>query len=264
MMAIILAAGRGSRLGRLTDEQPKCRTRLAGRTLLDWQLDAIRAAGIDDILVVGGYRADRLAGRGYAVLDNPRWAESNMVVSLVCAAPALARQPTIVCYGDGVYHPETLRRLAAASGDIVVAADGLWERLWRARFPNPLHDAESFCARAGRLVEIGARPAALDDVEAQYMGLLKFTPAGWQRVARHLETLSRRARDKLDMTALLRGLLAAGVIVRTVTVQGRWVEVDSENDVRVYEACLADAEAGAHAWSHDWRWPGCAALENGR
>ena len=46
MKGIILAAGRGSRMGVLTDERPKCLTVLAGRTLLEWQIEAMRKAGI--------------------------------------------------------------------------------------------------------------------------------------------------------------------------------------------------------------------------
>ena len=62
--AIILAAGRGSRLGHLTDVLPKCLTVVAGRTLLDWMLGALRDAGIERVLIVGGY--------GYGSLESYR------------------------------------------------------------------------------------------------------------------------------------------------------------------------------------------------
>ena len=61
MKAIILAAGRGSRMKLLTDETPKCLIKLRGKSLLDWQLSALRAAGITDIAIVTGYRRDLLA-----------------------------------------------------------------------------------------------------------------------------------------------------------------------------------------------------------
>ena len=54
--AIILSAGQGSRLGHLTDDRPKCLIEFNGRTLLDRQLDALAANGIEEVVVVTGFR----------------------------------------------------------------------------------------------------------------------------------------------------------------------------------------------------------------
>jgi len=59
MKAIILAAGRGSRMKNLTDERPKCLVELRGNPLLDWQLAALLEAGIDRIAIDTGYRQNR-------------------------------------------------------------------------------------------------------------------------------------------------------------------------------------------------------------
>ena len=64
MKAIILAAGRGSRMKKLTDERPKCLVKLRGKTLLDLQLDALKSAGISQIAIVTGYKRKLLANRG--------------------------------------------------------------------------------------------------------------------------------------------------------------------------------------------------------
>ncbi|MBK1652709.1 sugar phosphate nucleotidyltransferase [Halorhodospira halochloris] len=60
MRAIILAAGQGTRLRPLTDDRPKCMVELEGKPLLEHQLEVLRGAGIEDIHVVGGYRAEWL------------------------------------------------------------------------------------------------------------------------------------------------------------------------------------------------------------
>ena len=59
---VILAAGRGSRMKSLTDEKPKCLLNLAGKSLLFWQIEALRKAGINNILVVSGYKGELLQG----------------------------------------------------------------------------------------------------------------------------------------------------------------------------------------------------------
>src|SRR5215203_6747370 len=57
---IILSAGQGSRLGHLTTDQPKCLIEFNGRTLLDRQLDALAANGVDEVVVVTGFRDDQI------------------------------------------------------------------------------------------------------------------------------------------------------------------------------------------------------------
>ena len=83
--AIILAAGRGSRMKEMTAEKPKCLTMLYGRPLLEHQLSALRSAGITDIAVVTGYMREALTSYDLVEFHNSRWAETNMVASLCCA-----------------------------------------------------------------------------------------------------------------------------------------------------------------------------------
>ena len=96
MKAIIVAAGRGRRLGTETDGIPKCMVTVGGRPILHWQLDALAAAGVDDVVIVRGYLGDRIAGadrRGTALrfIDNPDWANNNILTSLLYAERRDAR-----------------------------------------------------------------------------------------------------------------------------------------------------------------------------
>lgn len=243
MKALILAAGRGSRMGGLTEDRPKCLVELGGRPLIDWQMSALARAGIDEIGIVRGYRGDRLAGHGVRHFDNPRWADSNMVVSLLAADEWLAEASIIVSYADIVYGADTVRALLAApSAPITLSYDPDWLWLWRQRFPDPLSDAESFRLDGGRIVDIGRRVGDLREIEGQYMGLLRFQPDGWQAVKKLLAGMSPGEVDRLDMTSLLRRLIERGTEVRGVAAVGRWGEVDSVSDLRLYETLLARKE----------------------
>ena len=254
MKAIILAAGRGSRMGVRTNDSPKCLTVLAGQTLLQWQIDALTAAGIDRMAVVTGYLADKIEAPEAGRFHNPRWQTTNMVMSLACASDWLEEDDCVVSYSDIVYRPDAVRRLRRARGDIALTYDRHWLALWSERFEDPLDDAETFRTdAAGRLVEIGRRASCVDDIKGQYMGLLKFTPTGWRQVERTLDALSPADRDRLDMTALLGRLIEAGVAVDTVAVDGGWCEVDTEADLARYAARIAAQPRGDGQWSHDWR-----------
>ncbi|MBW6437316.1 phosphocholine cytidylyltransferase family protein [Actinoplanes hulinensis] len=240
MRGIILAAGRGSRLGGLTAERPKCLVPLAGRPLLDWQRAALTAAGISDLAVVVGYRRELVDAADLTVLHAARWAETNMVGSLLAAEKWLSAGPCVVSYADIVYSAATVRRLAAAPGELAIAYDPAWAELWRRRFADPRDDAETFrLAADGALADIGARPATMEEVQGQYMGLLRFTPPAWSAVRALLDTLSPAEVDALDMTSLLRMLLSAGRRIETVACDGAWGEVDSGTDLAVCEDLVA-------------------------
>lgn len=250
MRAIILAAGRGSRMGTLTDDRPKCLTKCAGRTLLEWQLKAIRSVGIHDIAVVRGYRAETINPPGCIWFENHNWSNTNMVSSMTCADKWLQHDDCIVSYSDIVYHPEILQRLSGHSGEIVVSYDEQWLSLWKERFENPLEDAETFRLRPNDTLEsIGARAQSVNDIQGQYMGLLKISPSGWNRITNVLDDLPKDQSSQLDVTALLQLLLRSGIKIHTNPTKGRWCEVDTDNDLYLYENRLNRSN-----WTHDWRW----------
>src|ERR1019366_10510969 len=183
MRAVILAAGRGSRMGALAEGRPKCLVELAHKPLIRRQIAALRAGGVSDIGIVRGYLGHMIDIQDVSCFENPRWAETNMVMSLVAAASWLQADSVVISYADIFYRQDIVRDVIAASGDLVVAYDRNWRDLWTRRFADPLSDAETFRTDArGDLIEIGRRAKHLDDVEGQYMGLLKFTPTAWRAV----------------------------------------------------------------------------------
>jgi L-glutamine-phosphate cytidylyltransferase len=235
MKGLILAAGRGSRMGALTADRPKCMMEIGGRTLFDRQCAALLGAGCVEIGVVRGWQGHVFDAHAVRAFDNPRWAETNMVRSLECAAEFLASGPCLVSYADIFYPAAAAAKLALAPAPLAIAYDREWLALWRLRFADPLSDAETFrLAPDGALAEIGRKPSTLGEVEGQYMGLLKFEPAGWRSVATLLAATSPARVDKLDMTSLLGLLLAQGTRIAAVPVPGPWGEVDSESDLDLY------------------------------
>lgn len=248
MKAIILAAGRGSRLGSITAEQPKPLTVLAGKPLLQWQIAALQSAGVEAVHLVSGYCSQALEPYGDSRLFNPHWATSNMVRSLLRADELLSVEPMLVCYGDIVYRPDIIQSLMSCPAPLAITYDRDWWSLWSARFEDPLSDAESFRQADGQLLSIGEKVSDLQQIEGQYMGLLKFTPQGWQQVRSLMATLSPEQIDRLDMTSLLRRLLDQGTAIATVAISGGWVEVDNPSDIALYERRVAEP-----GWSHDWQ-----------
>ena len=171
--AIILAAGRGSRMKHLTDDKPKCLNELHGKPLLQYQLDALRGAGITEIGIVSGYQREKLQPFGLYEFFNERWAQTNMVSSLECAASWLGSDTVIVSYSDIFYDASAVTTLLNCEAKLAVAYDPQWLSQWQGRFADPLSDAETFRIDENqRLLEIGNKPNAISEVQGQYMGLL--------------------------------------------------------------------------------------------
>lgn len=247
--ALILAAGRGTRLNHLTRERPKTLVTMEGKTLLAWQVASLRAAGVSDIAVVRGYRGEMIDIPGLAYMENVDWARTNMVHSLRCADEWLDTSDCIVSYGDIVYHPGLVSTLADTPGEIVVAYDVLWKGLWQQRFEIPADDAERFRIEDGWIVEIGGKTSSLDSIEGQYIGLFKLTREGWRRIRRFLSRTEDSVARNLDVTALLSLLIRKGVRVAGTAIRGRWCEIDYVSDLRLYERRIQSETQ----WSHDWR-----------
>ncbi|WP_456412757.1 phosphocholine cytidylyltransferase family protein [Thiolapillus sp.] len=250
-LGIILAAGRGSRMGAATASRPKCLVELGGQSLLQWQLSALRAAGIDEPCIVRGYQRNAIQAAGCRYRDNPRWAHANMVRSLLCARDLLANREAVICYSDIVFHPHHLERLITANGEIRITYDISWAKLWRQRFTRPLEDAESFIHDGGRLLQIGSKVDNISIIQGQYMGLTAITPEGWRKLLGVLDTLSAEEQNSLDMTSLFSLALKKGIDINVIPVDGKWCEVDTENDLSLYHKLLA---APPGQWKHDWRW----------
>jgi choline kinase len=169
MKAVILAAGRGGRLRGAVGDRPKCLARIGARTLIDRQLQTLRGCGVDDIVVVAGYRAADVraaCGPGIEIVHNPRFATTNSLYSLWLARDLVAGG-FVVLNGDVLFHPQLLWDLLTARYD-----DAL---LMAAREADAAFSDEEMKVqvRRGRVVDIDkAMPGSQADGEN--IGIVKF------------------------------------------------------------------------------------------
>lgn len=232
--AVILAAGRGRRMEKLTADRPKGALEVGGHALIDWQIQALRAAGVKDIAIVTGHGADALAGRDVTYINNPNWKTGTQVETLLEAAEWVGDEPIIVTYSDIIFHPSAPLALLERPGDIVVAYDADHRWLWRRRFGNWLKDSETFRLGPGQvLAEIGGKPTNIEELDGQFMGLMLLAPMGLQLLTRRFQAEPMERRRKLDFTALLGLLVRAGTRIDTAVNLLPWMEIDSVRDLRL-------------------------------
>ena len=236
---ILLVAGEGKRLRPYTLDRPKCMVEIDGISLIDRQLSVLRAEGLDNIVMVGGYKSEMLKREGVKLKLNPRYYETNMVWTMFCAEEEL-EGGVIVSYGDIVYSTGILQALLKSKADIAVTIDKEWESYWEERNENPLNDAETLKLRDdGTISEIGQKPKSLSEIEGQYMGLMKFSAEGIKQIKQIFNTAVKTGGllgnpvENSYMTDLLQAVIDTDSLVTAVPVHGEWVEVDNANDMNL-------------------------------
>ncbi len=234
---ILLVAGEGKRLQPYTLDRPKCMVEIEGVSLIDRQLEILKTEGLDRIVMIGGYKADMLKREGVKLRINPYYYKTNMVWTLFSAEDELEGD-VIVSYGDIVYSKKILQELLKSNADIAVTVDKNWEGYWKARSDNPLDDAETLKIREdGTISEIGNKPESLDEIEGQYMGLMKFSVKGVKIIrdifhnAADSGGISGKIVENAYMTDLLQHAINSGKLVTAVPVYDNWIEVDTVNDL---------------------------------
>lgn len=255
--AIIVAAGRGRRLGNETDNIPKCMVKVAGRPILHWQLAALAAAGVTDVVVVRGYLGHRIDGGEHRLrfVDNPDWERNNILASLLHAADEMA-DGFFFSYSDIVYAPEVATALAthadggAAAVSLVV--DRRWQDAYVGRTFHPVSEAELARVEAQAVTRVGKQAVPTDHAAGEFIGLAHFSPSGanalrqvWQQaLASGLEAPFGRAAVLRNayLTDALNAMADKGVRLSPVFIDGAWREIDTQQD-------LAAAEQNAALWS---------------
>ena len=240
------------RFGDFLGGLPKCHLKINGLSLLQRQVQSLRTCGIHDLVIVRGFKARTIEVPGARYYLDPDYEHANMVHSLFCAEEEL-KGDVLIAYADILYDTVSLARLLnATQNDIAVAVDMNWETYYRARYGDPLSEAESLVLEPDlRIGEIGEACPPTDRVQAQYIGLIRLNDEGsrlFRTYYHHFagqfqnrEWLRKRPFEKAHMTDFLQALINEGLRVQAVPIEGGWLEFDTPSD---YQKVLAWQAAG--------------------
>lgn len=124
MKAIILAAGKATRLLPLTKDTPQCLLNINKKTILEIQIENLKRSGIDDITVITGYLSDKVEDFckkiGIKVLFNPFYEVSGMAGTLYVAKEEL-KKGFIFLYSDVLFDPIIIKKLLENKGGICLS-----------------------------------------------------------------------------------------------------------------------------------------------
>lgn len=234
MHAIILAAGRGSRLLPLTTDLPKCLLPIGNTTVLGMQLDTLAAQGVETATVITGFNTHMVedeinARRGGPQIDtlfNPFFQVADNLASCWMARNFM-NQDFLLINGDTLFSPELLRTvLDAPVKDIAVTIDqkGYYDG-----------DDMKVTLDGPQLTAIG-KTLSLTETDGESIGMLRFMNAGPGVFRNELEQLMRTPDGtKSWFLSAIHGLAQSGQHIDTINIKGEdWSELDTPED---YEIC---------------------------
>jgi choline kinase len=236
--AIIRSAGKGSRLHPLTDDKPTCLIEFSGKSLLEWQLDALAASGVKEVVIVTGFREELVEAvavrrEGVRTLFNPFYHVADNLGS-VWMARGEFDEDTLLMNGDTLVSTALLAKVQGADGGaITVTVD-----------EKDDYDADDMkVLREGtRLKRIG-KALEPGQYNAESIGVLAFRNGGGALFIDEVERMMRTSEGTRRWYLRAIDSLAAAHPVETVSIKGeQWQEVDFPED-------LAKAEAVTAAWA---------------
>lgn len=234
MKAIILSAGQGTRLLPHTAEIPKCALPIHGKSVLEWQVDELLKAGVDDILVVTGFateKVEQLLTRRYdsqtvRTAFNPFYKVSDNLATCWIVRNEMT-EDFILLNGDTLFDTSVLKSLLASRPQpITVTIDR----------KSAYDDDDMKVQLAGdRLTRIG-KDIPLDQVDAESIGMLLFRGTGTALFRRTIEQVLRTPEGLKRWYLSVINELAQTATVGTCCIEGSpWAELDFPADLKKVE-----------------------------
>jgi choline kinase len=253
MKIIILAAGEGKRLRHLTKDIPKCLVTLFGKSILQRQIEIYKKLNIKEIIIITGYKSDKIKIENIKKYYNKEYDSTNMLETLFCAENEL-EGCVIISYGDIIFEKENLEVLINSKEDISVVIDKKWKKYWFARMDDPIKDAESLKLDSdGYITNIGESVRNIDEIDGQYIGLMKFQNEGLKIMKEFYKKTKAQSEKtginplnpdipfkKSYITDFIRGLIHEGYKIKAIPIENGWLELDTYQDYETYNKMFTE------------------------
>jgi choline kinase len=230
MKALILAAGRGTRIRSIHGEHPKCLISCDGETILDHQINGLFAAGIHDIGIVVGYQSGQIIQHvetryrdcfhRFSFFHNPRFESTNNIYSLWVARDWLQGEAFMCLNADVLCEPDILIPAARTTAPISMIVDPEWR-----------DETMKVIIRNGRVVKM-SKKILRPDFSGTYIGITTFSLEIQHDFFQSLDRLVADGHVNEFFNLAVQQLADAGVKVGFTSTAGlSWAEVDDPADL---------------------------------
>jgi dTDP-glucose pyrophosphorylase len=220
--AVLLAAGRGTRMRELTAEIPKPMLQVRGKPVLQHIIEGLRDAGVGEFLIVVGWRADVVrdyfgdgAELGVAVDYVAQVVQDGTGRVVELAHAFVCEAPFILSYGDILVEPANYRRLVSLADDVAAIVSVK-------RNEDVSKGGAVFVNERFELIELREKPKPGEPTSPWYnAGLYAFRPSIFEFTSK----LELSPRGEYELTDAIRNLANAGKKVQALELSGEWADV---------------------------------------
>tara|TARA_B100001287_G_C22683782_1_gene532087 strand:+ start:3685 stop:4434 length:750 start_codon:yes stop_codon:yes gene_type:complete len=236
---IIIAAGKGSRLGSLTKDLPKTLLKINDKSMLDHQVDVYNKSDLTDINIIVGYQYHKFKHRFERIIHNKEYEKNNILESLFCAEKFIEGD-CIISYSDIIFKSEIVEKLIRETSPITIVVDTKWKKSYINRTMHPISEAEKvYFDDNHNLLKVG-KDISPDDTNGEFIGMLKINPEGakifkkFYRSAKaqysNNKFFSALSFRKAYITDFLSYLIYNNINLKCMTIDGGWMEIDTPQD----------------------------------
>ena len=241
MRAIILAAGKGSRLGKITKNIPKGMVEIFGKTLIERQIEIYRNCGIDDITIVTGYKGELIQFSGINYVKNENFSKNNINESLFYASEKLTNS-VIVSYTDIIFEQKIIQQMLESCADIGIAINLDWKKNYEGRTLHPFSEAENVLIENGKVSQIRKNISKVlpNQKIGEFLGIMKLSKKGGEILLQKYSELkanhtgifhTANSLQESYITDMLQEVINSGFDVSPIVVDGKWYEIDTPEDL---------------------------------
>ena len=230
MKAIILAAGKATRLLPLTKDVPQCMLKAGKKTILQRQIELIRGSGVDDITVITGYLSEKVENfckkLGIETLFNPFYEVSGMAMTLWLAKNEL-KSGFLLLYSDILFDPKIIKGLLENEGGICLAIKKTELR----------EEAEKIIEEVGVIKNLSKDNANRQNGE--FIGIAKFSNKGAEKLIEELNKLSK-VNLNTSLIKVIDNIIQTGETIKSYDIKDApFIDIDFPEDLKKAENIFA-------------------------
>lgn len=238
--AIIVAAGHDKRLEPFNEDLPKCMLEVKGKTILERQIENIRECGINDIIIIKGYRQELINIPNVKYYINNDFENTGIVSSLFFAREEM-NSDFIFLYSDIIFDKRLLEKLLKNNAEVCLVADLDWKKRYKERVKCPTGEVELINVTEDHITGIGKN---IDPKTAhgEFIGLAMFSKKGAHNLKECYKNALKQYKnkkfheassiEKAYFTDMIQEIIDNDFQINHLDVYGDWMEIDTFEDYR--------------------------------
>ena len=239
MNAIIIAAGSGKRISNDTKNIPKSMVKVNGKPIIEYQLDVLKKAGINEIYVITGPYSEKFNIKNVKYVKDKEYEKHDILGSLM-EAKKIMNGDTLVLYSDIIFELKIIEKVMNSKEDISIAVDMNWEKNYEWRTEHPKSEAENVEINNNNIIRIKKNIENVNNNVGEFLGIIKFTNKGNELFVKKYEELVNMNTGlfhespsilKAYVTDMIQELIDSNIKIKPILVSGKWCEIDTMQDL---------------------------------